>query len=48
LLARRAVHDGPSAISWPTVRRGFSDPNGSWNTICKRRRTRRSWRAGGA
>jgi hypothetical protein len=36
---------GPSAISCPTVRRGLSEPNGSWNTICMRRRTGRSARA---
>ena len=39
---------GPSAISCPTVRLGLSEPNGSWNTICRRRRTGRSARGASA
>ncbi len=31
-----------SATVWPTVRRGSSEPYGSWKTICSRVRARRS------
>ncbi len=30
-----------SAMMWPMLCRGLSDANGSWNTICIRRRSGR-------
>ena len=39
--ATRSWIASPSAICAPTRRRGSRLPNGSWNTICMRRRSRR-------
>ena len=38
----------PSPTIWPTVMRGLSDANGSWNTTCMRRRIAAQRRAIGA